>query len=74
MAEWFKQQLPAQRFEVASKLTRNGKPKGAGTGPLYLMTPDIARGTIVVGVPGSGKTFAMKQIVENFCSLTSMRH
>lgn len=55
-------------------LTRNGKKTGAGTGPLFLMTQDIARGTIVVGTPGSGKTFAMKQIVENFCDLSSMRH
>ena len=29
--------------------------------PLFLETRQIALGTIVVGIPGSGKTWAMKQ-------------
>ena len=37
-------------------------------------TEHLSLGMLVVGMPGSGKTFGMKKVVEELAMLTSMRH
>ena len=46
----------------------------AAMGRRHVYTEDLSLGMLVCGMPGSGKTFGMKKVVEELANVTCMQH
>ena len=66
MKDWLELDNPPQAYiELGMHGNKN-------TAKVY--TEHLSLGMLVVGMPGSGKTFGMKKVVEELAMLTSMKH